>query len=166
MFWRHLETHKINTSRCSRNFACYWIFYREHSRRTEVTTNDLEKWCPMTPLLTLTSVFTNDIASMDNTGYVTENCQEDVDRQVSFASSFQENSQRWKEDGKEEFANIRARQRHLSSGWFFLVDFRMISLQYWFGIVSGTQKSEKLRPKMKIKSFMTYVGGNNSTSVL
>ena len=48
----------------------------------------------------------NHIQSMDDTGYVTQDCQEDIDQQVGSATTLQEDTKRWEEDGNDDLADI------------------------------------------------------------
>ena len=43
---------------------------------------------------------------MNDAGDVTENCEEDVDEEVCIAATLQEDTQRWKDDGKNDLADI------------------------------------------------------------
>lgn len=48
----------------------------------------------------------NHIQSMDDTGYVTQDCQEDIDQQVGSTTTLQEDTKRWEEDGNDDLADI------------------------------------------------------------
>jgi len=50
---------------------------------------------------------------MDDTGNVTQNRQTDVDKQVSTTSALQEDTERRKDNGKDNLADIRSGERHL-----------------------------------------------------
>jgi hypothetical protein len=52
------------------------------------------------------------IQSVDDTGNVTQNCQEDVDEEVGIATALQEDTKRWEDDGKDDLANIAGGERH------------------------------------------------------
>ena len=43
---------------------------------------------------------------MDDTGYVTQDCQEDVDTEITTDPAFKENTDRRKEDGKDDFDDV------------------------------------------------------------
>ena len=43
---------------------------------------------------------------MDDTGDVTEDCEQDVDEQVTATATLEENTKRGKEDGEDNFADI------------------------------------------------------------
>jgi hypothetical protein len=51
-------------------------------------------------------VFKNDVQSMDNPRDVTQNCQTDIDEQVSTTSSLQKDTERREENGQDNFADI------------------------------------------------------------
>lgn len=46
------------------------------------------------------------IQSVDDTGNVTQDGEQDVDEQVGAASALEEDTQRWQEDGKEDLADV------------------------------------------------------------
>jgi len=50
---------------------------------------------------------------VDDTRQVSENCQQNVDPKISGASSLQEDTQRWEDDGKDDLANVRGGERHV-----------------------------------------------------
>lgn len=54
---------------------------------------------------------------MDDAGDVSQDCEQDVDEQVSAASALQEDAQRWKDDGEYDLADIATGERHLGDLW-------------------------------------------------
>jgi hypothetical protein len=51
-------------------------------------------------------ILQNDVQSVDDTREVTEDGEQDVDEEVSSAAALEEDTQRRKEDGKEDLADI------------------------------------------------------------
>lgn len=43
---------------------------------------------------------------MDNTWDIAQYCEEDIDQKVGIAATLEENSDRWQEDGENDFANV------------------------------------------------------------
>ena len=43
---------------------------------------------------------------MDDTRNVTKTCQDDVDDQVCAATTFEEDTERWQNDGEDDFDNV------------------------------------------------------------
>lgn len=58
-------------------------------------------------------VLQDDVQGVDDTGQVTKNSQEDVDKQVCTASTLQEDTQRGQDDGKNNLANVASGERHV-----------------------------------------------------
>ena len=52
------------------------------------------------------------IQSMDDTGNITEDGQQNVDEEVGIATSLEEDTQRWEDDGKDDLADIAGGERH------------------------------------------------------
>jgi len=63
------------------------------------------------PLIVL--VFATDVAGMDEAGNVAEQRQENVNRQISAASSLQKYTDWWNDAAEGDLANVRHFQRHL-----------------------------------------------------
>jgi hypothetical protein len=47
-----------------------------------------------------------DIQGVDDSRNVTEDCEEDVNQQIAAASALEEHTQRWEDDGKDDFADV------------------------------------------------------------
>jgi len=58
-------------------------------------------------------VLQNDVQGVDDTRQVTEDGQQNVDPEISGASSLKENSQRWKDDGNDDLADVGSGERHV-----------------------------------------------------
>jgi len=57
-------------------------------------------------------VFQDDIQSMDDSGNVTQDRQEDVDEEISTTSALKEDTKRWEDDGENDLADITGCERH------------------------------------------------------
>jgi len=57
-------------------------------------------------------VFQNDVQSVDDTGDVTQDCKNDVDKEVSIATALEEDTDWWQEDGEEDLADVGSGERH------------------------------------------------------
>lgn len=49
---------------------------------------------------------------MDDTRKVSENCEEDVDPEVSDTTSLKEDTERWEDDGEDDLADVGGGERH------------------------------------------------------
>jgi len=58
-------------------------------------------------------VFQDDIQSVDDSGNVTKDCQEDVDEEISTASALEEDTERWQDDGENDLADVAGGERHV-----------------------------------------------------
>lgn len=47
---------------------------------------------------------------MDDAGNVTQDSEQNVDEEISIASSLKEDTERWKDDGKDDLKDIAARK--------------------------------------------------------
>jgi len=59
------------------------------------------------------SILQNDVESMDDTRDVTEDGEQDVDEEISVASSLEEDTQRREDNGNNDFADVRCGERHV-----------------------------------------------------
>ena len=50
---------------------------------------------------------------MDDTRQVSEDCQQNVDPEISDAPSLEEDTERWEDDGNDDLANVRGGERHV-----------------------------------------------------
>lgn len=57
-------------------------------------------------------VVEEDIQSVDDTGNVTQDGEQDVDAEVSTASSLQEDTDGWQDDGKNDLEDIASGEGH------------------------------------------------------
>ena len=48
----------------------------------------------------------SDLQSVDDTRNVAQDCQEDVDEEISIATALEEDTKRWKDDGENDLADI------------------------------------------------------------
>lgn len=46
------------------------------------------------------------LQGVDDTGDITQDGEKDVDEEVTSTSTFEENTQRWEDDGNDDFADI------------------------------------------------------------
>ncbi len=46
------------------------------------------------------------VQSVDDTGNVTQNCEEDVDEEISVATSLEEDTDGWKENGEDDLNDV------------------------------------------------------------
>lgn len=58
---------------------------------------------------------------MNDTRYVSQDCEQDVDEQVSAASALQEDTDGWEDDGKNNLADVACGERHV--GGFVMLMF-------------------------------------------
>jgi len=49
---------------------------------------------------------------VNDAGNIAQDCQQDVDQQVSTATSLKEDTKRWEEDGKNDLADIASSESH------------------------------------------------------
>lgn len=57
-------------------------------------------------------VLQDDVQSVDDTGQVTQDGEQNVDEQISTASSLQENTQRGQDDGEDDLADVASGEGH------------------------------------------------------
>ena len=69
------------------------------------------------------SIFQNDVESVDDTRDITQDCEEDVDQEISSATSLEEDTNWWEDDGKKDLADIACGERHVD-GVFGCVDLK------------------------------------------
>ncbi len=50
--------------------------------------------------------FGSDLQRMDDTWDVTEECEQDVDKEITADATLEENTKRWEEDGADDLADI------------------------------------------------------------
>jgi len=48
-----------------------------------------------------------------DSGNVSQDCQQDVDQEISTASALEEDTDRWEEDGENDLEDIASCERHL-----------------------------------------------------
>lgn len=70
-----------------------------------------------------------DVQSVDDTGNVTQDTQQDVDAQVSTASSLQEDTDGRQDDGKNDLEDVGTGERH--SGGSFVCCFGKTTWFVW-----------------------------------
>lgn len=58
-------------------------------------------------------VLEDDVQSVEDTGNVTQNSEEDVDEEVSSAATLEEDTQRREDDGKKDLADVAGGERHV-----------------------------------------------------
>lgn len=51
-------------------------------------------------------VVRGDLQSVDDTGDITQDGEKDVDEEVTSTSTFEEDTQRWEDDGNDDFADV------------------------------------------------------------
>lgn len=58
---------------------------------------------------------------MDNAGDVTKDGQEDVDEDVCAATTLEEDTERWEDDGEDDFADVASGECHVDGlcSWFW-----------------------------------------------
>jgi len=61
-------------------------------------------------------VLENDVEGVDDTGDVTQNCEEDVDAEIAAAALLEEDTKRREEDGEEDLADVASGECHCD-GW-------------------------------------------------
>lgn len=66
-----------------------------------------------------TLVLQYDVERVDDSWDVTEDGQQDVDTDVSTATSLEEDTQRWEDDGEDDLANVGCGECH-GPQWPFL----------------------------------------------
>ena len=54
----------------------------------------------------------NDLQSVDDTRDVAQDRQENVDEEIGIATAFEEDTQRWEDDGENDFADIAMSPRY------------------------------------------------------
>jgi len=59
-----------------------------------------------------TLILQDDVKSVDNSRNVTQNCQEDVDKEIGTAASLEEDTKRRKDDGKNDLADVACGEGH------------------------------------------------------
>jgi len=59
-----------------------------------------------------TSIFEDNIKRMDDTRDPTQNCEENVDQEISAAPAFQKHPQGWDKKGEDDFKDVGAGHRH------------------------------------------------------
>ena len=47
-----------------------------------------------------------DVQCVDDTGNITQNREQDVDEQVRAAAAFEEDTERWQDDGEDDFEDV------------------------------------------------------------
>jgi len=57
-------------------------------------------------------VLQNDIQSVNDTGNVTEDGEEDVDQEIRAATALEEDTERWEDDSKDDLADVAGSERH------------------------------------------------------
>lgn len=65
-------------------------------------------------------ILQDDVKSVDDTGNVTQDGEEDVDAEVSTASALQEDTHRRQDDGEDDLEDVGTGERHVCGwvGWF------------------------------------------------
>jgi len=58
-------------------------------------------------------VLQNDVQSVNDTGNVTKDGEEDVDQEIRAATTLEEDTERWEDDGKDDLADIASSKRHV-----------------------------------------------------
>jgi hypothetical protein len=46
------------------------------------------------------------IQCVNDSGNITQDCQQDIDQEISTTSALEEDTKRWQDDGKNDLANI------------------------------------------------------------
>jgi len=57
-------------------------------------------------------VLEDDVQCVDDTGNVAQDREQDVDEEICAATTLEEDSERWEEDGEDDFDDITAGERH------------------------------------------------------
>jgi len=57
-------------------------------------------------------VFQNDVQSVDDSGNVPQDGQQDVDEEISTASALEEDTNGWENDGENDLADVTCGERH------------------------------------------------------
>jgi hypothetical protein len=61
-------------------------------------------------------VLEDDVQGVDDTGDITQDGEQDVDQEISSAAALQEDTQRWEDDGKNDFADVARGESHVGGG--------------------------------------------------
>lgn len=74
-------------------------------------------------------ILENDIEGMDDSWNVSEDCQEDVDKEINTASSLEEHTNRWQEDREDDLDNI--------SILLLVINRNVLKLELWSGYLTS-----------------------------
>lgn len=67
-------------------------------------------------VVNISLILENNVQSVNDARNISENCQENVDEEISTASSLKEDTKRWENDGKNDLADIACGEGHVEFG--------------------------------------------------
>jgi len=74
-------------------------------------------------------VLEDDVQSVDDSGNVTKDGQQDVDEEICAATTLKEDTKRRKEDGENDLADIASGEGHFDCWVFFLKEVVVIEVE-------------------------------------